>query len=570
MTTLPRTTLAEFLRRALFLSAVSLLHATEPMPVSPPPLARQTARRFADVLPAQHLSRQPLNDAVSARAWTNYLDVLDPDHTVFLDSDINRLRMYATALDDEVKTGDLTFAYEAIRIYRRRFTDRVAFVKQTAGSGFDFGKDETYTIPPDRTWPKSQDEWDTLWHRKVKHEVLCRLVAAEARPRDASALTRANESLLAAYDEQLSNPPARPDSEWILAAFLNAVARAYDLDSVYLPPDEEAGRDDAPAEKTTWSIRRLRTAKGNDAPFGVIRPSSFYRGAGGSASRDISRVLAHMRRERVTGVLLDLRGNAGGCQPETVAVTGLFIARGPVVLTRRADGRVETHADTDSRTAHKGPLVILVDRMTASAAEVLSGTLQDYGRAIVVGDSRTYGKGRCQTFHPLGDGAELGTACITTMANYCVSGRSCQEYGISSDIVMPSVYDVCFDARQTVDSVEPPVKAAAFTPVGDLAPLIPRLREASEKRRSGDPRHTARAERLATVARVVRTREIPLQWEKRLALVRTCRKLGDAHGLLGGKLSPASLPSDPFPDLVLEEALAVLRDLAETKDGRQN
>ncbi len=508
-----------------------------------------------------------MDDTVSAKAWTNYIDALDPDHTCFLAADIECLRPHTTALDDALEAGDLTFAYEAARVLRRRLTNRIAYAEQLIGEGFDFSRDETYSVPLRRAWPKTGDEWDDLWRKKVKNDVLRRLVNRElagdaARsspgpPASARPLPRGER-----WEERTIHLSPRGRgradaggpgegwadgapgmTQWVLGTFLTAVAHAYDRHSEYVPAETAANLTNDRAGTTTWSMRTV--AK----PLGVIRPSAFYRNGRESASRDIRRVLAHMIREGVAGVLLDLRGNPGGCQAETVAVTGLFIAQGPVVLTRETGGRIETHRDKDGRTAYAGPLVVLVDRATASAAEVLAGTLRDYGRAVVVGDSRTYGKGRCQTIHRLGRNDRLGKVSVSTLVNYTVSGRSCQGCGIAADIVLPSLADYCAEPDAEPEPLEPPVAPAGYVAVAELDAVISRLRKASERRRAEDVRYKARVAKLSTLAR---TRAVPLHLEKRQALVQSIRGLSELQ-----------VPSpDPAPDLVLEEALAILGDLA--------
>ncbi|HSS38090.1 MAG TPA: S41 family peptidase, partial [Polyangia bacterium] len=155
----------------------------------------------------------------------------------------------------------------------------------------------------------------------------------------------------------------------------------------------------------------------NTAPLrvGVIDLPSFYSGkddrGGSGATADVGRLLDKLKAEQVRGVVLDLRRNGGGSLQEAIDMTGLFIKRGPVVQTRDSSGSVEVGADRDPSIRWAGPLVVLTSRLSASASEILAGALQDYGRAVIVGDTATFGKGTVQTIVPLGsimDRAGLG------------------------------------------------------------------------------------------------------------------------------------------------------------------
>ena len=139
-----------------------------------------------------------------------------------------------------------------------------------------------------------------------------------------------------------------------------------------------------------------------------------------SSARDVAEVLKGMSRDNVDGVLLDLRGNGGGSLEEAVKMTGLFIDRGPVVQMKDRR-RIMVLEDEESGTAYSGPLVVLITRMSASASEILAASLQDYGRAIIVGDSRTHGKGTVQSIVPLKTRrGKRGSLKVTTASFFIV------------------------------------------------------------------------------------------------------------------------------------------------------
>lgn len=162
-------------------------------------------------------------------------------------------------------------------------------------------------------------------------------------------------------------------------------------------------------------------------------------------SVDVARLLAKFKQEDVKGVVLDLRYNGGGSLEEAIKLTGLFIKEGPVVQVRDMDGSIQVDKDTDSSVVYDGPLVVLTSRFSASASEIVAGALQDYGRAIIVGDSSTHGKGTVQTVQSLRplmrmseSDPEPGALKFTIRKFYRASGASTQLKGVLPDIVLPS------------------------------------------------------------------------------------------------------------------------------------
>jgi carboxyl-terminal processing protease len=146
---------------------------------------------------------------------------------------------------------------------------------------------------------------------------------------------------------------------------------------------------------------------GRVAHLGVIDLPAFYSGSGGEhesaqrgATADVAKLVKKLKQEKVQGIILDLRRNGGGSLEEAIALTGLFIKRGPVVQTKDPGGDIQVNYDPDPSILYDGPLVVLTSRLSASASEILAGALQDYGRALVVGDESTFGKGTVQSMVP--------------------------------------------------------------------------------------------------------------------------------------------------------------------------
>ena len=138
--------------------------------------------------------------------------------------------------------------------------------------------------------------------------------------------------------------------------------------------------------------------------LGLIDLPSFYggydrgaRSAPSSSTADVAKLIRKLEAEHIQGLILDLRHNGGGSLEEAITLTGLFIRKGPVVQTREQDGRTDVGADTDASELYDGPLIVLTSRFSASASEILAGALEDYGRALIVGDKSTFGKGTVQS-----------------------------------------------------------------------------------------------------------------------------------------------------------------------------
>ena len=167
-----------------------------------------------------------------------------------------------------------------------------------------------------------------------------------------------------------------------------------------------------------------------------------------STTADVRRLLERLNKEGVTGLIIDLRRNGGGSLEEAIKLTGLFIKKGPVVQSKNYDKKTEVLSDTDPDIVYNGPMVVLTSHLSASASEIFAGALQDYGRATIVGDKNTFGKGTVQTLYEVGrlmspfgfKTADAGALKLTIQKFYRPSGKSTQLKGVESDVVLPSRY----------------------------------------------------------------------------------------------------------------------------------
>lgn len=190
-------------------------------------------------------------------------------------------------------------------------------------------------------------------------------------------------------------------------------------------------------------------------PVGVITLNSFYGPSEDStagenrntATQDVAELIGKLKKEGIKALVIDLRRNGGGLLSEAVDLTGLFISQGPVVQVRDSMGRLQVDSDTNSAVDYDGPLAVLTSRFSASASEIFAGALQNYGRAVIIGDSTTHGKGTVQAVLEMKNFlprlsqniANTGAAKLTYQKFYLPNGSSTQKHGVTPDISLPSI-----------------------------------------------------------------------------------------------------------------------------------
>src|SRR5215216_5837601 len=217
-----------------------------------------------------------------------------------------------------------------------------------------------------------------------------------------------------------------------------------------------------------------------------------------STTRDVLALLKRLKKENIAGLVVDLRRNGGGSLEEALSLTGLFLKSGPIVETKGYNGSIRISSDPDSGIDYSGPMVVLTSRQSASASEIFAAALQDYGRAVIVGDKNTFGKGTVQTILPIGRFASLlgshseedGALKLTIQKFYRVAGGSTQLHGVASDIVLPSLSDLPEFGEGALKNALPydEVSKARYTKWSDTHSLfIDQLRRRSEERVKGDP-----------------------------------------------------------------------------------
>lgn len=234
-----------------------------------------------------------------------------------------------------------------------------------------------------------------------------------------------------------------------------------------------------------------------------------------STTRDVRKLLEELQAEGVEGIVVDLRNNGGGSLQEANELTGLFIEYGPTVQIRHSSRRVWRDGKRLKSTYYDGPLVVLINRLSASASEIFAGAIQDYERGIIVGD-RSFGKGTVQTLIPLTE----GQLKITESKFYRISGDSTQHRGVVPDITFPSLFDPDEIGESSLDNALSwdqinPVRHRRYN---DLSTMVPRLTALFEERSAHNPDFVFLEEQVDLAATSRRIKELPLNEKARLAL----------------------------------------------------
>jgi carboxyl-terminal processing protease len=546
-----------------------------------------------------HYLQVPISAEMSQRWLKNYLLALDYNHLFFLQSDVDEFTAkYGNTLGDLLLHNDdedaaVAPAFEIFNRYLMRVKNNVALAEKLARGKYDFTKDESFTIPTDKSpWLKDAAYSDNIWRGQVKADLLNGLLDKKDPADTVKRLEKRYDSLLREREEM--------DDMDVLELYLSALTHAYDPHSDYFQPDEAQNfniqaidhavtgigailkSDDGyatidqiiaggpadvdkrlqagdrilavgqgtkePVDAVNMKLNRvvdmIRGVKGTtvrlvvlpagateSAPhkeivlkrdmvsikdslakadiiqhqlpngtmekLGVIVLHDFYNNPNThhSAASDVAELINRLKKENVSGIILDLRNNGGGLLDQAIELTGLFVKKEDVVQVRRNDGEIDQLAPDENHDIYNGPLLVMVNKASASATEIVAGALQDYGRAVIVGDQSTHGKGTVQTLIPLDQVAPIGFVGdpgklkLTVQKFYRVAGGSTQQKGVIPDIIMPSLLDG-FELGETTlkyylpyDTVPP----APFDYLNLAAPYVPDLNAKAQARIAASP-----------------------------------------------------------------------------------
>jgi carboxyl-terminal processing protease len=333
--------------------------------------------------------------------------------------------------------------------------------------------------------------------------------------------------------------------------------------------------------------KELHTIRRGDKKLrvGVIVVPSFYQDYQArmkgdpdyrSTTRDVHRLVDELKAEGIDSLVVDLRDNGGGHLSEATGLVGLFVERGPVVQLRETSGRIEVLDDPEPGVAWEGPLIVLVNRASASASEIFAGAIQDYQRGLVVGQ-QTYGKGSVQNLYPLdryalGPKAGFGQLTVTIGKYYRVTGDSTQHRGVEPDIVLPSLLDTADIGESTRESALPwdRINAARYTPESAELPVVAIISRAHEQRVAQNPDFVALQGDVDALTELRNQRDVSLNLEKRRAerdAVDADRLARENARRVARGLEPltnvAALEDSDPPDAVLDEAVEIAADAVE-------
>ena len=549
---------------------------------SPGPNDRQITLAVKSYLEREHFLRKPIDDEIAARWFKTFLAALDPLKIYFLQSDVDYFAEKKSSLDDLVRRGDVSFAYEVYDRFLERVDERIPIVEELLNSKLDFNQKESIVIDRDiAVWAKTQDEVRDKWKKRIKYDLLVqkmeKIAPEEARKKllrrytsFAKRMHQMNaDELLETYLSSLTSsldphtsfmsPGTLENFEITMRLQLDGIGASLKGEDGYttvaeLVPGGAADKDGRlkkkdrivgvgqdregemvdvvdmnlndvvklirgkrgtvvrlkviPVSQTVPKVYDIVRAKielqdsaargeiieegtkadGSPWRIGVINLPSFYMDMAAarqgqadykSSTRDCRELLEGFREEGVDCVALDLRNNGGGSLPESISLTGLFIDTGPVVQIKDADQRVQQYDDLEPGVVWDGPLVVLVNKFSASASEIVAGAIQDYRRGLVIGDSATHGKGTVQSLLDLGrqlfqrlpNAPSLGALKITMQQFYRPSGLSTQMEGVKSDVQLPSITDHLPVGEADLDNAIPfdRVGKADFTATNDVS-----------------------------------------------------------------------------------------------------
>ncbi|MBE3667768.1 C-terminal processing peptidase [Vibrio navarrensis] len=316
---------------------------------------------------------------------------------------------------------------------------------------------------------------------------------------------------------------------------------------------------------------KAKTIEKDGKKIGVLEVPSFYVGL----SKDTDKLLTDLKSQGVDGIIVDLRNNGGGALTEATALTGLFMEKGPVVQVRDSYGRVKVNADTDGEISYAGPMTVLVNRYSASASEIFAAALQDYGRAIILGEN-SFGKGTVQQHRSLNHiydlfDKELGYVQYTIQKFYRIDGGSTQNKGVVPDIAYPTAVDPEETGESVEDNALPwdSIDKADYAVLQRNAELVNALKLKHDARIANQLEFKFIAEDIATYKAEKNDNKLSLNEKVRKQESESAEKTRldriNQRQLLEGKKPFDNLDDVPkdyeYPDAYLDESVSIMVDM---------
>ncbi len=618
--------------------------------------------RISNTFQNYHLSREPFTDLRSEQMLKHFLNLYDPGHYYFLQSDYNEFWANKDRLDDYLRAGNIELAFAIHSRFKKRMEEREATVTRLLGGKFDLNTDESELLDRHNApYPKDEKDAEAIWRKRIKFEFAEQLATGVTEAEAREAIRRRYHSAYLRMEQTSHNE--------VVSMYLNSFTATYDPHSAYMSPDEQENFnislrlslegigatlrwDDgytiissvipggAAAREGTLKVedKVISVAQGKDGPFedvrnlrlidvvklirgkrgsivrlaylrksggvqekrfevaiqrdkivltdreakgtvrdvkrpereqpykiGIIELPSFYvdfsqrdshPDAYKSSSRDVERILQKFNSQNVEGVLLDLRDNGGGGLDEAVSLSGLFLDRGPIVRVKN-NRDVQTYDNPHDAPVYRGLMLVYINRYSASASEILAGAMKDYGRAVVVGDRATFGKGTVQNIISLPTGQ--GALKTTVAKFYRPASSSTQNKGVEADIVLPSLNNHLDIGESSLENAMPWDALAKITlkPWGDPQPYLLALTERSDRRQQASDYFRKVREDVQTYLKTQKDRkEITL---KQLMAERgTAKERAEAAKAAKDVNPETGKPSGP--DFALDEAVNILVD----------
>src|SRR6218665_1352924 len=515
------------------------------------PAYGKEARTVIDILNQNHFSKILLNDSLASVILDKYIEALDPGKTYFLKSDINSFAKYRTTLDDMARREDVSPAFDIFKLYCKRFKERQQYVMDTLiGRKYEFTKEEYYeTDRKGAPWCESRKDINSLWETIIKSQVLGDILISKpdstiiknlksrykyldktlskingedvfgiymnaitesydphTNYRTPSAANRFNESMSLSLEGIGAQLQMDGENVKVLAVISGGPAdkskKLFSSDLIIGVGQNETGEMvNVQGWRLDDVVKVIKGPKGTTVRLQIIPAKTGLKGGAQEIVlvRDkikLEDMAAKMKifplKEKVCGIVMDLRNNRGGSLNEAIELTGLFIKDGPVVQVKSTTSAVEVLPDPDKELYYDGPLLVLTNRGSASASEIFAGAIQDYRRGIIMGES-TYGKGTVQTILNLNrfirDKEPLGSVKITYQKFYRITGSSTQLKGVTPDVMLPSP----LAPKQFGESSSPnalpwdEIKKTNYNAVGNVNPkLISSLTQLLDERMKSD------------------------------------------------------------------------------------
>ena len=294
-----------------------------------------------------------------------------------------------------------------------------------------------------------------------------------------------------------------------------------------------------------------------------------------SCALDVAKYIADFNSEDVDGLVLDLRGNGGGSLMEAIRLSSLFVPNGPVVQVKDQHMAFPLEIPMGNAVAFRKPMVVMIDRASASASEIVAGHLRDVGRAIVLGDRTTHGKGTVQTVQGMGPD-KYGSTKITTARFYRITGDSTQVKGVEADIQLPSLLNSLDIGEDKLPNALPftRISPAEYTQAWDLDKYIPELQKSHDARVANNERYQKHLKNVEGMLAMSERKEVPLEYEARKVMMRADKDLqeledDDEESSEEKVISRRKKNQQKKDDVILNEALQILGELTILNHGAE-